>query len=62
MNGILRSIVIIFTIIRFDMDYVKILKIGSTLAFIGLLLRAFIQPIEEGMAEKKKGAALGMIK
>jgi hypothetical protein len=49
-------------IIQCAMDCVKILKIGSFLAFIGLLLRAFIQPIGVWMAEKKNLKDLGIIK
>jgi len=53
MNGILSFIAIIFMIIRFDMDCVKIPKIGSILVFIGLLLREFIRQIGVKMAERK---------
>ena len=62
MNGILRFIVIIFMIIQFDMDCVKIPKIGSTLQFIGLLLREFIRKIGEGMERKKNHREFGMIR
>jgi hypothetical protein len=62
MNGILSFIVIIFIIIQFDMDCVKIPKIGSILVFIGLLLREFIRLIGEGMAERKNQRDFGMIK
>ncbi|WP_334310839.1 hypothetical protein [Nodularia spumigena] len=40
-------------IIRFDMDCVKVPKIGSIPVFIGLSLREFIQPIGVKMAERK---------
>ena len=61
MNGILRYIVIIFMIIRLDMDCVKIPKIGSILVFIGLLLMEFIQPIGVKIAERKNLKDIGTI-
>ena len=48
MSEILRSIAIIFTTIRFDMDYAKHRGIGRFQVFIDLLLRELIRRIGDG--------------